>query len=42
MGNEYKKLLSEQLKDKDFKKEYDNLTPEYEKIKQDLMEGKNK
>lgn len=42
MGKEYKKLLSERLKDKDFKKEYDKLIPEYEKIKQDLRKEKNK
>lgn len=30
------------LKDKDFKKEYDKLIPECEKIKQDLRKGKNK
>jgi|GEM_PF-4139558 len=42
MGKEYKKLLSERLKDKDFKKEYDKLIPECEKIKQDLRKEKNK
>lgn len=33
MGTNYKDLLNERLKDEDFKREYEELNPEYEVIK---------
>lgn len=42
MGENYKDLLNERLKDDGFKKEYEKLIPEYEKIKMDLKTHKKK
>ena len=33
MNKNFRDLLNERLKDEDFKKEYDELTPEYEVVK---------
>ncbi len=33
MGKNFRDTLNEQMKDKNFKKEYDNLEPEYQLIK---------
>lgn len=41
MNTNYKNLLNERLKDEDFKKEYDELNPEYEVIKAFLTARKS-
>lgn len=33
MNKDFRELLNERLKDEDFKKKYDELTPEYEVVK---------
>ncbi len=41
MGTNYKDILNERLKDEGFRKEYENLTPEYEVIKAVLSARKS-